>query len=277
MIMKDKSLFSYSKLLEAVEIASQQYEIEGEFVQRLLSMEDATSINYMIKTYNNIIKILSISNFESKTVPMLWYQIDCWKNMYQNLYHDLNQYFNECILSWFKNQDKPTDVQYKTAISNIRYSANAETIQSDISKIYHDNEDNHIYYFSILKQQHYFQNNINQKGKLNMNYSNYITDYIFYSNRLAVDGHIFDIVENEFAKQHDINYEQQLAQYKEALKRKEILKKEEQKKKERELSLKYVEGFSKVINPICEVIFSWLLALPFGLLGGIFSSMNKRR
>ena len=269
--MADYSKYSCCNMLQYIENRSRQLERDNH-IDYILSMENAESIEGLIKIYNNIYKFLAILFYGTKKVPKNWYKPETWGYNRKYLIEELNTYLNECILKWYQRQEFPTEQQAILCIANLRQCENTYWIAEDIyiSK-FKANED-----ISRLIGKRNTLYNI--RKKLEKSYAYGARDereYLKLTRYLAAHGRIMDVAEIYFGKEYGIEYGNLIEDYQKDL---EEEKRQEEDRVKREKEFKKQQDINsalKVFDTIGGGLFSFLLSLPFGFFGGIFSSMRK--
>jgi len=257
----------YKKLFEYIENGCKQHDIEKDYVKYLLSMEQAESIEQLIKIYNNIFKLLAFIFYGSKNVPYNWYLYECWGYKPHRVVTELQEFYNDSILKWYKKQNNPTEEQCILCIVNLRECPNTENRQKEILEIAAGNVAESVYSLVSWRGQHY-QTRI-KIGKVSSFYNkqDLLNDYKRFSQLLAANGRIFDVVEEAFAKQHNIDYNELLVQHKKKLEEEEIARKKEEEQKMEEATNKKVKNFLAVVVIITLGIIFMIIIEKIGFFG----------
>lgn len=260
------------RLLECIKKTSEQFEIKGDHAQKLISMEQATSLEELIKTYNNVLKILVISNYGKKKVPQNWYIVESWNVYNQSYVEDLRQCLNENILSWFERQESHTSEQCVKCIANLRKSRNAEDIQSlllltagikltddiDLSIIPRRKE--------FYKNQYYITTTIEDPYKFEAQKQR----YEFFLKQMMIYGHISDVLDDAIVENINIDIEAIRTQCEieiEEKKKKEELKEIEEKEKRKKEKINNV--IKIIIFSIISILLIFGIMYIFEMIGGI--------
>ena len=244
----------YKRLFEYIENGCKQHNIERDCVKYLISMEQAESIEQLIKIYNNIYKLLAIIFYGGENVPYDWYKHEYWGYEPHEMVEELTQYLNENILKWVKRLDYLKKVHYSLSIINLRECQNTEYIQETILNLAGDGAPDNIKTLAAWRQHHHISLlEFNKRGRRQ---GNTLCDYMHYSKLLVANGRIFDVIEEAFAKQNNIDYNDLLVQYRKELEEREIKRKEEEERKaEEEENIKQKNFFSAFIIITLLVIF----------------------
>ena len=151
--MSDYSQHPYRDLLEFIDNGCKQLGEERDFAQILLSMEQAESIEQLIKIYNNIYKLLAAAFFGTRKLPHGWYKPETWGYSNEYLIEELNYCLNDNILKWFNSQNSKTKELCLKCISNLRESKNTSAIEGILFKEltpYIDDANKEILYFCFM-------------------------------------------------------------------------------------------------------------------------------
>ncbi len=258
----------YKKLFEYIENGCKQHVIEKDYVKYLLSMEQAESIEQLINIYNNIYKLLAIIFYGSKNVPNSWYKHEYWGVEPHSIVLDLSQFFNENLLSWFKRQSNPTVEKCSLCITNLRECINSGYIERRVLSIAGETNAKSINVWSNWRRLHHeCLLEINKLDKYGKHYVSLISKYKVCSIELASCGRIFDVVEEAFAKQHNIDYNELLVQHKKKLEEEEIARKKEEEQKTEEATNKKVKNFLAVVVIITLCIIFMIIIEKLGFFG----------
>lgn len=134
MIMGDYSHYSYCRLLEHLEEKGKQYSDRRNYAEYLLSMNEADSIDSLIKIYNNVFKLLAILFYGTDKLPSNWYVVETWGYNRAYLLEELNDCYNQNLLVLYKRIEAPTLEQFYTFIANLKKSDNYSDIEEQIIK-----------------------------------------------------------------------------------------------------------------------------------------------
>ena len=268
--MSDIVIDKYSSLLTYIENGCLQINEERDFVTYLKSMEQAESIEEMIGIFDNIYKLLAVIIFNSKNLSQYWYIYEFWAKSEISIVEKLFDFLNENILKWLEKQEKPTKEQCKKCLVNLREGRNTLIIQNEILAIAGEKVsiegririENRNALFSIRKK----IDNLN-RFKEEEKYNALMKDYKRLSCILADNGHVYDIIECLFAKQHDIDYESLLVQYKEEQNRLKEIAEVEQKKKEKEERKRKIGIIIWILLSIIVIIGLMYLFSKIGIFG----------
>ena len=272
MTMADYSKYPYRRMLYYVESRSRELGDDYDYIQYILSMEKANSIERMIKMYGTCYKILAYLFYGSKKLPRDWYVTETWG--YDNgwLVEELNYCLNDNILKWYKNQEKISNEQVLKCISNLRSADNDITVQTEILSNSCPQVDKGILFFTYVRRRYYkLQKEIEKDshGKKRC--------YMSYCRYLAAHGHILDDAELDFCSNNSLKFDNLVEEYyKEVAEAREKAKLQKKKEIEEERRLNR-ERSAAAFNSFGNFLFSSLLSFPFALFGGIIGNMNKKR
>ena len=268
----------HGELLEMIRSICQQFEEKHDFSQDILAMPYADTIPDLIRTYNNIIKLLTIKFYGRRTVPRDWYIYERWGRAHNKYVYEIGNCLNESLLEWYKRQDHSTDEPLKQAIVNLRNSENRPRIQNMILNIAGATKNEEILLLSIDRNKHCSYRTELYSYQRN---NSILKEYIYLSKVLGANGHVFDLVEISFGERKNIDYKVLASEYEKELEEEEIARKEEMKKRKRKNKSYSLfdpdDPVNKAIDTIGGGLFSIILSLPFAFLGAIFGGMNKRR
>lgn len=108
-----------------------KYDKEGrDYVEYLLTMYKATSIDDMITVYDKMLEKISYYVF-CRSTPRHWFITDSWGNK-KYLANELNKCLNDNIKRWYVSLETPTKEDCVSCIVNIRESDNKKPIQNAI-------------------------------------------------------------------------------------------------------------------------------------------------
>lgn len=269
---------TYSELLESISDICRQFEEKHDYSQDILEMAHAETINDLIKTYNNIIKLIAIGYYGKRVVPRDWYVYQSWGSEHNKYIKEISDCLNDCIFEWYKRQDNTTSEALKTAVVNLRNSNNQIVIQDKLLAYAGASKNEEIGLLIRERDKHW-------RWRIQMysfpDIQGYLNEYIFLSKVLSANGHVFDLVEVSFGKEKNIDYEVLAAEYKKELEEEAARRKEAMKRRvvigEHNPVFDSDNPFNQMGNLFLEGVFSFLLTLPFAFFGGIFGNMNKRR
>lgn len=277
MAMENYSKYSCSHMLKYIEERSRELGRDNH-IDYFLSMQNVNSIEELMEIYNNLFKFLAILFFGTNKVPKKWYVPEISNCYNRTLYiEELNTYSNECILKWFRRQKSPTDKQALICISNLRNSNNTFGIENEIIKATKNKTDID---FNRLIGSRNNQYELRKKLEGACDYRKiHESEYLKLTRYLAAHGRILDAAEIYFAEDEGIKYESVTEDYIRELKDEFIQKKKLNVKRGIERSEEKrnhnMMSAMSIIDNLAAPFFSLLLAIPFGLFGGIFSSMKK--
>jgi len=140
--MTDYSQYPYGRMLSYIERRCKELGDDKNYIEYILSMEHAESIERLIKMYGSCYKVLAYLFFGSKKLPHGWYITETWGYNNGWLIDELNYCLNENILKWYKRQESPSNAQTLSALSNLHESKNIVTVQNEILKISTPQADN---------------------------------------------------------------------------------------------------------------------------------------
>ncbi len=275
--MTDYSQYPYRRMLHYIEKRSKELGKSRDYVQYVLSMEQAESMEKLIDIYNHVFQLLAILFFETRKVPSGWYNPETWGYNNEYLLEELNCCLNENILRWFKRFDAPTNEQSLSALSNLRSSKNVRSIQKEILKVSTPEADKGV---STLL---YNRERLDEMRNVRKYFSYNKYDYLYCSGYLAAHGHIFDIIEISFAKDHNISYDKLAEDYKKDYEREKRRQKEiEDKEKSEAKKLQYYKIGGIILMIPIMLLFIFVigkigiigLIILIGLPGALFSYLK---
>ena len=256
--MADYSAYPYGRMLSYIERRCTELGDDKKYIEYILSMENAESIERLIKMYSSCYKVLAYLFFGTKKLPYAWYNTETWGYNYGWLIDELNYCLNENILKWYKRQESPSNKQTLSALSNLHESKNIVTVQNEILKISTPQADNGVKTLFYIRDKQYDMRNKNSNYRYNEH------DYLYCSGYLAAHGHIFDIIEIRFGKDLGISYDNVEIEYKKGVERKEKRKEEKEKKKR-----------DKKRNEFLIKVLSFLIVIPIVIgIGAILKSVG---
>ena len=266
--MRDYSNHPYGKLLTYIEEGCQRLKEERDYVNYLLSMERVKSIEELIKIYNNTFKLLAYIFYGTLDFPYYWYYPETWGRFNYLLAEDLNCFFNENILKWYKRQENVTVEQCQQCLSNLRGGANAHAVEIEIIDGFCTNEEIELVSLSYIINRHFsLLKDVATKTK---NRQGLIHNYISCSKELAAYGRIFDIVETSFGEDFDISYDGLAEQYKSECELAEQRKKVVAKKRKNKTGLMNALFMpNPIMDKVGGTLFSIILSLPLAFLGAV--------
>lgn len=281
--MSDYSKFPYKRLLDYIENGCQKINEERDFVHYLLSMENSETIEELINRYNNLFKLLAVIFFATNKLPSAWYMPKTWGYKNEYLLDKLNQCFNESIQNWLRKQANPTLKQCIICLANLRSSGNLVKVQGEVLKYIADGKEVNIdTLISKRNKQNWILENIAFKSSFE--YKDQRDSYISYSKYLVGNGHIFDVREIAFGKDHGIEYDNMLEQYNKEAEQERLKLLEDEKQKEKERREKIIRiVFSSIIGIVLFVLILFLfknisafsIIIIIGLIGSIPTLLFK--
>ena len=276
--MTDYSQYPYGRMLSYIERRCKELGDDKNYIEYILSMEHAESIERLIKMYGSCYKVLAYLFFGSKKLPHAWYITEIWGYNNGWLIDELSYCLNENILKWYKSQQNVTDEHALKCIANLRYAKNAIAVQNEILKSSNPHVSSGIRHFTHVRSNFYNIRNKIEKGYCTSWEKNYWISYLRY---LAFYGHILDVAEMAFCRSLKIKYDNLIEEYKiekaEALKRAEERKKKQQEEEWRYGMSRGNYALNSVFNAAGDMALSFLFSLPFAFFGGILSNIGRRR
>lgn len=276
--MADYSAYPYGRMLSYIERRCTELGDDKKYIEYILSMENAESIERLIKMYGSCYKVLAYLFFGTKKLPYAWYNTETWGYNNGWLIDELNYCLNENILKWYKRQEDVTDEQALKCIVNLRNAKNTDAVQSCILVNSTPQVDNGIRHFTHVRNNFYKLRNKMFKGISASWEKGYYISYLRY---LAFHGHILDVSEMAFCRDGRIKYDNLIEEYKievvEAKKRAEERRKkikEEQRRHELSIGSNVLDS---VFSTAGDMALSFLFSLPFAFFGGIIGNMGRRR
>ncbi len=322
-------------MLSYVERRCKELNEDKNYVEYILSMERAESIERLIKLYGNCYKVLAYLFYGSKTIPSNWFVTDTWGYKNGWIVDELNYCLNENILRLYKRQENITDEQAIMCISNLRNAINTREIETEILSTSNPNVDCEIGNLSRIRNSHHKIRKGFQKEYIE---SNYVPNLAC----LVAHGYILDAVDTSIGKISCISYDNLIEIYNKPIEERKKREEEKQKKIKKERTILFVvlfcsilatsvsihfeiamfvaftscavifsfaalimhyidnsrsskkrindeleyrdsrEGYDNkyaynVMNEVGEIGLSFLISLPFALLGGIIGNMGKKR
>lgn len=269
----------YRRLSDFIERGCKQQNIEKNYVEYLFSMEQAESIEKLVKIYNNIFKLLAVIYYGGRNVPYNWYIYERWENEPREMVEELNQYFNDNILRWFKRQGYPSKEKCALCIINLRECKKdgyIAYIERKIMNVANGNTPKDIYTLAHWRVRYHEQiKEINRLGKADNTYGANIHYFKCFSKLLAANKHVFDVIEESFAQQHKVNYTELLVQYQKEQEERETRIKVLKEEKEREERERMMSINNALMDRAGSAVGSFLLNLPFAFIGGILGAAKK--
>lgn len=128
--MADYRNYSFCRLLDFLKLEAKYDKDEVDYVEYLLSMNNAPSIDEMITIYNKVFKKISYYVF-CHSIPNNWFITDSWGNK-TYLAYELNKCLNENIFRLYKSLESPTKEDCISCIVNLRECENKTKIQNNI-------------------------------------------------------------------------------------------------------------------------------------------------
>ncbi len=201
-IDNNNSLPPLSALLDYIEKGCQQINEKRNYVDYLLSMEKASSLDELINKFNNVFKLLCIINFKDKRTPKDWYLYKYWENwIYVEV---LLCYLNENILNLYKRQGDYSKKQFNKFLINLRNCKNRKIIEQEILNISHK------------KCNSKLNNLINNRYELHKNrrgYYKYESKDLDYYTTLVGNDYILDEIDYQIGLNYGFNQEKLKEQY----------------------------------------------------------------
>ena len=251
---------------------------EKDYINYILSMDRAKSIEDLIKIYNNGYKILAYLFFRSNKLDNNWYITETWGYKNGWLIDELSYCLNENILNWYKRQENISDEIALKCIVNLRYASNTGNVEKEILSHSNPQADGGITNLSRIRNNHF---KLRKKISVGSNKCWEKEDYISSCRYLAAHGRIFDIAETKSAKKMGIPFDNLVAEYKiekeeEKRRIKEQLQRLEEERRLEERK-KANQEFFNLFDSVGGAVFSFLFSLPFAFFGGIISNIGKKR
>lgn len=262
--MQDYSDHPYGRLLLHIENKCKQLGEERDFVNYLLSMENANSLEELIKIYNNVFKLLAYLFFGTKDVPHNWYIPETWGRYNFYYVEDLNGYLNENLLKCYTRLKEPTCEQCLMFLSNLRENGNINEIKEAILANTHEVDGNLV--LKVLSSRNIQYSSRKEIEKGSNNKTTRIESYIKSSKCLAAYGRIFDVAEIAFGEANYIAYDGMKEQYEADVELERIKKEEEKKKQKEEKRTKFI---NTIILSIIAIIVMIVMICLFAAIGGV--------
>lgn len=275
--MIDYSQHPYKRLLEFIDTGCQKINEERDFVSHLLSMEQANSIEELVRILNVTFKVLAVIHFGSIKLPSNWYKYLSWENEDKYYVKDLFSFFNKKLLKWYVNLERyPSLDQRAFCIANLRDEYNQYEIVQAImgvrgfdfpySIIELNRERNS--FFSLINDLEGYTTN-------NYKYNEVWAKYKTATKVLAGNGRIFDIIDEENLKKHAIDAEKLRLKYKQELEERRRQEKERRKQEIKRKRIKNSISTIKLIDNVGKGIGLVLGNLFLGFIGALFSGLRK--
>lgn len=200
----DYSSYSYKRLLDFLKLED-KYDSEGvNYVDILLSMEDAYSLIELMNIYNRVFKKIAYYIF-CRNLPGYWYLTNSWSTK-KYLFYELNQCLNENILRWFKGLNHPTDKHFISSIVNFRESNSLIRIQKELIMQYKAMNTDEIEGIINIRNHSYTLKK--EFGKIEtLNDFDYYKDYSDTMSKLLYYGYIKSIEEIIYEEKRGIKYD----------------------------------------------------------------------
>lgn len=230
-------------------------------------MEQAESIEELVRILNVTFKVLSVIHFGNRKVPSYWYKYSMWGISESDVVRDLFNFFNENILIWYQKQEQNPNMELRAlCIANLRNSSNQYKIAEEIISV--KLEENAALISVINREKNNFFSLYSELDSYitnNYKYNEVWAKYKTATKVLAGNGRIFDIIEEEILKKHAIDAEKLRLEYKQEL--------EERKRQEEEWEKLKIKGKrNKIINRIIICGITLIIMIPImSFLDGIFS------
>lgn len=271
--MQDYSKYPYKRLLEYIDTMCQKRGEERDFVNYLLAMNHAESIEKLMEMYDNLYKLLAVLFFGTNKLPRHWYHPETWG--YDNTYliEELNYCLNESVLKWHKRQEKPTNEQCLYCLVNLRESDNVIEVGEELYKSLSPEKHKEDKDILIIVRRHYLVRKEleieSRYGRKELKRNNYIS----FSQYLAAHGRIFDVAERSFAKKNGISYEGLAEQYWKELESKNeferILKEQEIKVKKLQEKRRFYEMLKLLVILLPIMVVFFFVMVKMGIFGTI--------
>ncbi len=220
-MLPDDSQYPHKRLLQYIKEECEQRNERRDYLQYLLSMEDADSIEKMISIYNDFILFFADIQPEKRNVSPKWYMYLGWLRQKRNIISDLDAFLNDCILKWVSRQEECTYDQYIHSLTNLREGINATKIENEILQKSGITKNRDIVTLLSRKAE---QNQLRLKIENGSKNQELIRRYKNLSYFLAEYGRLFDIAEIELGREHGIflknlgeKYKKNLAKEKELI------------------------------------------------------------
>ena len=246
----------YHRLLDFIENGCKRRNEERDFVNYLLSMEKAESIEKLVAIYNNIFKLLAVIIYDTNKMPPNWYVVEHMGVGNAYLFKDLVCYFNENILRLYKGYEKPTEEQLISCLVNLRECDNIKLVQEKLLEGLDADADIEFYESLVaeISLQYRKRNNIERFGKTCINYDWQANLYRDTSKELGGYGRIFDVAEEAFGKEYGFDYNALIDEFKIET---EKLREVEEAEKREERKYKWIGIIGAII--ILPIIFTLIL------------------
>ena len=198
----NNSLPPLSALLDYIEKGCQQINEKRNFVDYLLSMEKASSLDELINKFNNVFKLLCNINFKDKRTPKDWYFYKHWTN--RNYVEILLCYLNENILSLYKRQGDYSKKQFNKFLINLRNCKNRKIIEQEILNISHKKYNSRLY--NLI-------NNKSELHKIRGGYFKYESKHLDYYTTLVGNDYILDEIDTQINQIYGYDQEYLMENY----------------------------------------------------------------
>ena len=200
-MLPDDSQYPHKRLLQYIKEECEQRNERRDYLQYLLSMEDADSIEKMISIYNDFILFFADIQPEKRNVSPKWYMYLGWLRQKRNIISDLDAFLNDCILKWVSRQEECTYDQYIHSLTNLREGINATKIENEILQKSGITKNRDII---ILIGKRAEQNQLRLKIESGSKNQELIGRYEELSYYIAGHGRLFDIAEIELGRDNGI-------------------------------------------------------------------------
>lgn len=262
--MTDYSKYPYGQMLSYVERRCKELNEDKNYVEYILSMERAESIERLIKLYGNCYKVLAYLFYGSKTIPSNWFVTDTWGYKNGWLVDELNYCLNENILRWYKRQENITDEQAIMCISNLRNAINTQEIETKILSTSNPNVDCGIGNLSRIRNSHHKIRKGFQKEYIK---SNYVPNLAC----LVAHGYILDAVDTSIGKISCISYDNLIEIYNKPIEERKKREEEKQKKIKKERTILFVVLLCSILATVVSIRFRIAMLVAFTSCAVIFS------
>ena len=264
--MPDNSQYPYTRLLPFIKDGCKQIGEERDFVTYLLSMDQAESIEELVRILNVTFKVLSVIHFGNRKVPSYWYTYSMWGISESDVVRDLFNFFNENILIWYQKQEQNPSMELRAlCIANLRNSSNQYKIAEEIIRV--KLEENAALISVINREKNNFFSLYSELDSYitnNYKYNEVWAKYKTATKVLAGNGRIFDIIEEEILKKHAIDAEKLRIEYKQEL---EERKRQEEERRKEEEEKKKKEKNNMIITILIILPILFLLMFLFSKIG----------
>ena len=195
----DYSNYSYSRVLEFLQDEYLHDANETNYAKYLLSMKNQSTIEALIKIYDDVMEEIPNLIYLKEFVPEYWYLFELWAGHRKYLAMDVHKCLNENILRLYLVNDKQTDEFAYKCLANLRCCPNIEEIHREIVSKQNSLEPSVIERISNTRKGIYDLRYESFDYGNGTNGMNMIEErYIDCVNFLAKYGYIKSIIEDEF-------------------------------------------------------------------------------